>query len=131
MLWSNQELLAVRWLQHPKWLYPGFLIAIHVPESACKIFRHHIPLVGLLSCSANNVQYIYSVFLVWAEAGCKSLQKLSSVCSRSHALQYNQGKGVGAGKWVVHNARIVTTHVSPYQLSGSCCLFVLCVCRWP
>lgn len=131
MLWSNQELLAVWWLQRPEGLDLGFLITIHMPESACKIFRHLIPLVGLLSCSANNVQHKYSVFLVWIAAGCKSLQKLPSVYSRSHALQYNQGKGVGVGEWVVHNTRIVTTHVSPYLLTDSCCLFLLFVFRWP
>jgi len=119
MLWSYQELLAVCWLQHPEGLYLGFLITIHMPESACKIVRHHIPLVGLLSCSANK----YSVFLVWTEAGCKSLQKLPSVYSRSHVLQYSQGKWVGAGKWVVHNAKIVITISADWQL-----LLVLTVC---
>jgi hypothetical protein len=131
MLWSNQELLAVCWLQHPEGLDLGILIAIHMSRSACKIFRHHIPLVGLLSCTANNVQHKYSVFLVWTAAGCKSLQKLPSVYSRSHALQYNQGNRVGAGKWVVHSARVATIRVSPYLLTDSCCLFLPCVCRLP
>jgi hypothetical protein len=126
MLWSHQELLAVCWLQHPEGLYLGFLIAIHMPESACKIVRHHIPLVGLLSCSANK----YSVLLIWTEASCKSLRKLPSVYSRSHVLQYNQEKWVGAGKWVVHNARIMITHVSPYLLTDSCCLCLPRVFRW-
>lgn len=119
MLWSYQELLAVCWLQHPEGLYLGFLIAIHMPESACKIVRYHIPLVGLLSCSANK----YSVFLVWTETGCISLQKLPSVYSRNHELEYNQGKWMGVGKWVVHNARILVTLSADWQL-----LLVLTVC---
>ena len=126
-----QELLAVCWIQQPKGLYLGFLIAIHMPESSCKIFRLHIPLVGLLSCSANMVHHKWNMFLVWTEAGCKYLQKLPSLHSRGHVLQHNQGKGVWTGNWVVQNARIVTVHVWPYLLTDNCCSCLPSVFRWP